>query len=54
MKLRDLLAVPFWRASHFLERIALAIGGVWTAEMFMEGWRKQDEIITKTDEQAEV
>jgi hypothetical protein len=41
MKLRDVLAVPFWLVAVLFDRIALAIGGIWTAQMFIETVVKQ-------------
>ena len=36
MKLRDLLAVPFWALATILDLIAVTIGGTWTSEMYTE------------------
>lgn len=34
MKIRDILAIPFWASALALDWIAVKIGGVWTAQMF--------------------
>lgn len=49
MKFRDLLAVPFWALAMGLERIALAIGGVWTAKTYIETVEKQADAIKKLE-----
>lgn len=47
MKLRDLLAVPFWALALFFNYLAVSIGGKWTAQMF----KKQDIDTAKLWEQ---
>ena len=47
MKIRDILAIPFWVLSMGLDRIALIIGGEWTAKMFIETVERQAEALTK-------
>ena len=36
MKIRDILAIPFWSLAQLLDYIAVAIGGVWTAKLIKE------------------
>lgn len=36
IKFRDFLAVPFWLLAHLFDWLAITIGGVWTADMFLE------------------
>ncbi len=36
MKLRDILAVPFWLVGDVLNHLAVGIGSRWTAQMFRE------------------
>jgi len=43
MKLRDLLAVPFWVLAQALDFLAVYIGGKWTAQMFYDQARKSPE-----------
>lgn len=45
MKIRDMLAVPFWALAMGLDRIALTIGGEWTARMFLETIERQSKAL---------
>ena len=36
IQFRDFLAVPFWALALLFDWLAVTIGGVWTAEMFVE------------------
>lgn len=47
MKIRDLLAVPFWALALGLEWLAVKIGGTWTAQMFYEQAMKLPEELDK-------
>lgn len=49
MKLRDILAVPFWVLAMALDWIATTIGGVWTSKMFLEQAIRVKETITGSE-----
>jgi len=39
-KFRDYLAMPFLVGSAILERLAIDIGGSWTADIILDSYRK--------------
>ena len=41
IQFRDLLALPVWILANRLERLALAIGGKFTARMILGAYEKQ-------------
>lgn len=45
MKLRDMLAIPFWSLAMVLDWIAVVIGGEWTAKMFLETIERQNKTL---------
>lgn len=48
MKIRDFLSLPFLFLSVILEGIAIKIGGVWTAEMILDSYRKLSKLLNNT------
>jgi hypothetical protein len=47
MKIRDIIAIPFWVIATICDGIAVRIGGVWTARMYQEGVIRQYEQLNK-------
>jgi len=49
MKIRDFLAIPFWLLEGLFGRIAITIGGKWTAAMFKEQAIKIGKLYEKSE-----
>lgn len=37
---RDLLAIPIWWFAQSLDKLAITVGGTWTAELYLKGYKK--------------
>ena len=46
-KIRDLLATPFWGLALVLDRLAVSIGGEWTARLLLGKIKKSIVNCTK-------
>lgn len=50
MKLRDLLAVPFWALATLLDYLAVTIGSKWTAQMYLDQLQKLSNLTKEKGE----
>lgn len=41
MKLRDIIAIPFWGISILCDMLAVKAGGAWTSDMYKKGVIRQ-------------
>lgn len=44
---RDLLAIPIWWLAQSLDKLAISIGGTWTAKIYLDGYKNMSELFNK-------